>query len=178
MQSMNNLSKQGFTLIELLVVFLIIGILAWVALPQYQKTVEKARATEAITVISKLENAMEVYKLANGLLAEGEMVQFLGEEDSIPLDIKLSCKKEEYPFCFTKNFRYRAFCLATGCYIQAHRRSNAKIRYVLESTMEEKDTWGHEIFAEYTDDNLNFGQDFVRSLQWGNFGGFWTMDEF
>ena len=59
-------NEQAFTLIELLVVVLIIGILAAVALPQYQKAVEKSKATQALTMLKSVYQAAEAYKMANG----------------------------------------------------------------------------------------------------------------
>jgi len=63
-------NKQGFTLIELLVVVLIIGILAAVAVPQYQKAVLKSRLVNARISLTALEKAQQEYYLANGEYAE------------------------------------------------------------------------------------------------------------
>ena len=58
--------KKAFTLIELLVVVLIIGILAAVALPQYQRAVDKSRFAALLPLVRAVANAKSEYYLANG----------------------------------------------------------------------------------------------------------------
>ena len=52
----------GFTLLELLMVVIIIAILASIALPQYIKATEKARAAEALNALSAIRSAQIRYK--------------------------------------------------------------------------------------------------------------------
>ena len=57
---------QAFTLIELLVVVLIIGILAAIALPQYQKAVLRTKYVQLMAIGDAIHKAEEAYYLANG----------------------------------------------------------------------------------------------------------------
>lgn len=56
----------GFTLMEIMVVIIILGVLAGLATPAYQKTIRKARTSEAVTNLKTLHMGQKIYRVDNG----------------------------------------------------------------------------------------------------------------
>ncbi len=59
--------KRGFTLAELLITIVILAVLTAIALPQFQKTGDKANKDQAIADLRRIQTAEKIYFLKNGV---------------------------------------------------------------------------------------------------------------
>ena len=120
---------------------LIIGILSAIALPQYQKAVAKARASEAMTTIASLKKSISLWVLSNGL----NSANFLGGNDlrnaSLDLDFP-DCKpiSSNSDDCFSSSgIFYSATCYEDSCEIKASGGNNGW--YTVVSVLNQSGEW-------------------------------------
>ncbi len=104
-------TRRGFTLIELLVVVLIIGILAAVAVPQYQKAVFKARLSEVQVGFNTYTKALDLWLLEHGWPTK--WLDFPWEE----LSVDMPCTPNESECTLSDGNYYSGRCGAPFCHI-------------------------------------------------------------
>ena len=161
--------RKAFTLIELLVVVRIIGILAAIALPQYEKAVEKSRLAEALTNIATMKRAIDMYIMEKGwpsgfislqdiLEATGTELsggEWQGEDGASLLSY------------YTKNFSYRGDCSSGMCEIIIDRESENGYYSLAEFLYSDQDVNEHDAgwtAVQCVTQDTDFGRRICKSL--------------
>ena len=110
------MGKRGFTLIELLVVVLIIGILASVAVVQYQKAMKRTRMAELTVLMDSAKKNLEMYLMTNGYPSGTIILSAAQNVGQLPLDLPATCNEASY--CTTKIGNITLRCASSYCDIR------------------------------------------------------------
>lgn len=108
-QANSFLNNKAFTLVETLVVVLILGILASIALPEYRKSVQIARAAEIGPNMKAMEQAINVYLDEEGFAS----AVFIGTGVNTNLIVNTK-PMQDNPY-----YTYEASCTTSQCVISA-----------------------------------------------------------
>ncbi|WP_428897348.1 prepilin-type N-terminal cleavage/methylation domain-containing protein [Parelusimicrobium proximum] len=102
--------KKGFTLIEISVVVVIIAVLAALAVPAYQKSVEKSKNAEAVTILNKIKSEQSKRAAFNN----GEYAGKFSELSPV-----IQGKKSDSAEIATANFTYHLKGSGANAYAEA-----------------------------------------------------------
>ena len=164
-------NKNGFTLIELLVVVLIIGILASIALPMYQKAIWKARFAEVVSVAHSIERSLDLYALENGCFSTGGEPTYLTPDD-LDLEIPLSGATPQ-PVGWPDGYCTKHACFTFSCYSlighlykdAANPSYSTQILRIMED-VQGKPKWQRDCIWMDLNSTRNIGKTLCTSTQW------------
>jgi len=158
---MKNITKKsGFTLIELLVVVLIIGILAAIAVPQYQRTVEKSRAAEAFINVKNMAQKAQMYYMETGTTnLDAKTIDILTEIDAVPSG-STAATITTIKSWQTATFSYLPNDITN---LQARRRPEPP-SYIISASLQNQLDWGHIVWIWQCQSADTMGQKACESL--------------
>jgi len=112
--------KKAFTLIELLIVIIIIGILATIAIPQYEKMVQRAKIAGALPKLQQIMTAEKLYYMEHGAYSTIVGPGGAHAPDWESIDIDNPCDSHfvyvfyDYPSDAVITYKMRAACAIAG----------------------------------------------------------------
>lgn len=109
--------KKGFTLIEILAVVLIMAVLTAVAMPQYRKSVERARAAEALQMLPVIYDARDRLMTENNYSVSSSTNR--NNMSFSKLDVSFKGAESDKHTWTTENYVYKLFAASGNSKVSA-----------------------------------------------------------